>query len=55
VTRLTRMLIASLYVPCLCDGCDRMRRFVTSPDGRSLVCPYCRFTGWRFGRQNDRR
>lgn len=51
MTPLTRILIAYLAVPCLCDGCDRMRKGVTSPDGRTLVCPRCRWAGWRYERR----
>jgi len=34
--------LRDLREPMLCDGCNRSRRWVTSPDGRTLCCPWCR-------------
>jgi hypothetical protein len=40
----------------LCDGCDKVRRFVWSTDGRSLHCWHCRLRypreTWRIWRES---
>lgn len=44
---LNRWIPPYVHKPFLCDVCDKVRRWVWTTDGRTLICVSCRIRNWR--------